>query len=152
MMPAVQGSTEVDADLADRLGHLFGWYRTRCYDLIASRAGIRIDVSSQLVLAALNWLGPSRTSDVAVALGLDSSTVSRHIAKAIDKGWVSSSKDDRDGRAALVSLTRPGRALRNRLWREWIRMLDEATEAWSLREREMFLKLLTELNAALMTL
>src|SRR6516162_1618775 len=76
MMPAVQGSTEVDADLADRLGHLFGWYRTRCYDLIASRAGIRIDVSSQLVLAALNWLGPSRTSDVAVALGLDSSTVS----------------------------------------------------------------------------
>lgn len=141
--------SEIDAELAEALGRLIGWSRVRVYDFLSKRAGIQIDVSSILLLASLARLGPVRTSDLAGHMGLDPSTVSRHVARAIDRGWVEKSVDDQDGRAALVSLTRSGRTVRQRLWNEWREMLHEAIQGWSISDREQLATLVLRFHESL---
>jgi DNA-binding MarR family transcriptional regulator len=145
----VTAPTEVDVELSERLAQLISWARIRVYDVLAARAGVEIDVSSMLVLASLNWRGPSRTSDLAAAMGLDPSTVSRHVGRTVEKGWVQKEVDSKDGRAALLSLTRSGKRTRDRLWREWPTLLHQAIDDWTPEEREQFMNLLGRLHDAL---
>ena len=145
----VPGSTEVDAQLAERLGLLFSWSRIQFYELMAERARIQIDTSAFVILGALAHSSPIRTSDLAASMGLDGSTVSRHVAKVIDRGWAVRSADATDGRAALVSLTREGKKVRQQLWREWVNLLHESIENWAPEECEQFLALMTRLTTRL---
>ena len=56
-------------------------------------------------LTVLHRMGPMRVSELAEALGLDRTTVTRHLDELESRGLASRRPDERDRRALLVSLT-----------------------------------------------
>lgn len=135
----------MEAALAERVAQLFGWARIGFYDFAARRAGLDIDTSSMMVLGALHDAGPARTTQLAEVMGLDSSTVSRHVAKVVDRGWATRSTDANDGRAAVIALTASGKEVRERLWAQWGELVRDLTATWTAREREQCLDLVSRI-------
>lgn len=93
--------------------------------------------------------GPSRQGPLAEALGLDASTVSRHVRALVGQGWVDASRDPDDGRATVLAITDRGLAhLADRL-RAHREALQAATNHLTGQERTELVRLLTKLAAAL---
>jgi DNA-binding MarR family transcriptional regulator len=95
------------------------WTRNRSYERISREAGIAIDRSAITILGNLFRSGPIRLSELATLIGLDRSTVSRQVAAVVAAGYVQRIEDKRDARAALLSLTREGQAIRKKLDDAW---------------------------------
>ncbi|HEX5683757.1 MAG TPA: MarR family transcriptional regulator [Ideonella sp.] len=88
------------------------------YDARLRRAGLKTTQFS--LLARVGYLGPVRPADLAEAMGLDASTLTRNLKPLAQAGWLTVDAGV-DGRSRLVSLTEAGRAklLQARvLWRE----------------------------------
>ena len=110
---------------------------------------VGMDPGAFPVLHHLASSGPSRQTVLAEALGLDASTVSRHVRALADGGLVEASRDPDDGRATLLSITDPGmRFLTDRLraHRERLRV---ATSNFTEGERAELVRLVHKLAAAL---
>lgn len=71
------------------------------------------------LLSAVVKLGPVRASDLAAALHLDASTLSRNLQPLLLQGWVRVDADAGDARSRVVDATPEGRALRQRAQRAW---------------------------------
>lgn len=77
---------------------------------LRARLGDRlVDGAGNFVLHLLDGGGPQRSTDLAAAMGVDHSTVSRQVAALVEAGWVVSEPDPSDRRARLLSLTETGR-------------------------------------------
>lgn len=61
------------------------------------------------LLARVGWLGPVRPVDLAEAMGLDASTLTRNLKPLAQAGWLVQEPGP-DARSRLVSLTEEGRA------------------------------------------
>lgn len=84
-------------------------------------------------LAALSHLvkdGDQRASTLAERLGLDPSTMSRHVAALVRSGHVERVSDPEDGRAALLRATDAGRQAFAGTQRLRTRLLDVALASW----------------------
>ena len=92
----------------------------------------------------LTRTGPMRSSDLAGAMSLDQSTVSRHIAHLADAGLITRSPDPLDGRAHLVAVTPAGREQAHALIARRVRDLEEVIDTWNDTDREEFARLLTQ--------
>ena len=87
------------------------------YDAEMAQAGLKTTQFS--LLSSLQSLGPSRPSDLAAAMAMDASTLTRNLKPLVAAGWVAQGAGA-DGRSRLVSLTDAGRAKRAaglRCWR-----------------------------------
>jgi DNA-binding MarR family transcriptional regulator len=69
-----------------------------------------LDGAAYGLLALLQDTGPLRASDLVTRLGLDKSTVSRHVARLADLGLVERAPDPDDGRAQVLSPSAEGSA------------------------------------------
>lgn len=93
-------------------------------------------------LIPLHRVGPPRVSELAEALGLDRTTVTRHLDALEPRGLITRRPDERDRRAMMVNLTPAAashldaRQARNRQRVRRIRA------EWTPEEREMFGRLL----------
>jgi DNA-binding MarR family transcriptional regulator len=79
------------------------------------------------LLARIGWLGPVRPVDLAEAMGLDASTLTRNLKPLAQAGWVLQAPGA-DARSRLVSLTEEGRvklAEARALWRKAQSSLNE---------------------------
>jgi DNA-binding MarR family transcriptional regulator len=83
--------------------------RARIYEDLLHGAGIQMDKALYPVLSAAAAIGPARVSEIAALLGLNPTTVSRHLASLEEMGLVTRSTSDEDARAAAVGLTKAGR-------------------------------------------
>jgi DNA-binding MarR family transcriptional regulator len=87
----------------------------------------------QGALAAL-WtvhrLGGARLSDVARELGLDISTVSRHVAHLERTGYVVRTEDPADGRASLLKATETADAIFEQAFQARAEVIGAAVEGW----------------------
>jgi DNA-binding MarR family transcriptional regulator len=108
-----------------------------------------LDRAAVAILAAVADDGPVRISDVAGALGVDLSTVSRHAQALHAGGYLAKSADPVDGRACLVSATGPGRRLLNAVRRQRAERLNRALEGWPEEDRAALTRLLSRLAADL---
>lgn len=82
-----------------------------CYD---------ISVTQCYALEALVERGAMRSQALAEMLMLDKSTTTRVVDALVRKGYAGRSRDDEDGRALSVRVTRTGRALYEKINRELI--------------------------------
>jgi DNA-binding MarR family transcriptional regulator len=82
----------------------------------------------QLVL--LGERGSTRISEIATALNLDISTVSRQLKLLEQRGLVEREADAEDGRVINVGLTKEGRAVLDRLVHARLALMDEALADW----------------------
>ena len=103
------------------------------------------------VLHHLAAHGSSRQTALADALGLDASTVSRHVRALAGEGLVAVGRDPDDGRATLLTLTDAGRQHLERRMRANRAALQAATADFDPAERAELVRLLHKLADALGT-
>lgn len=77
--------------------------------------GQPISTSEAHALSVLGNSGVLRVTELARALNLEKSTVSRLVSSMTQRGWIRSSSDAHDGRARLIGLTASGRRAAARL-------------------------------------
>ncbi|MCU1605784.1 MAG: hypothetical protein JWP46_2249 [Modestobacter sp.] len=108
-----------------------------------------VPASVMAVLGLLADHGELRLGSLAANLGLDTSVISRTVAAAVDRGLVARRPDPRDGRACLLSLTRPGaQCLADRRNRR-LRLLSAVMDEWEPGSAEALLAGLTRLRDGL---
>ena len=89
--------------------------------------------------------GPLRVSALAEAMGLDTSTASRHVRQLEDGGHLVRTGDPDDRRAFQVRLTRRGRAALDQAMRARGTLVDRATADWPEDDRATLTILMTRL-------
>ena len=110
---------------------------------------VGMDPGAFPVLHHLASEGPSRQAPLAESLGLDASTVSRHVRTLVDEGLVDAMRDPRDGRATVLTLTDRGRESLIQRVRVNRAALQAATSDFTPQERAELVRLLHKLAAAL---
>ena len=88
------------------------------YDRVVAECGLKTTQYS--LLSHIDRLGPVRPSDLAKAMAMDASTLTRNLQPLVERGWVHVGAGV-DGRSRLVTLTASGRAKRNEAQRAWKR-------------------------------
>jgi len=88
------------------------------YDRIVAGSGLKTTQYS--LLSHIERLGPIRPGDLAVAMAMDASTLTRNLQLLVAQGWAEIGPGA-DGRSRLVTVTAPGRAKRAEAQREWKR-------------------------------
>jgi DNA-binding MarR family transcriptional regulator len=122
----------VDTDLAECAGCLCLASRkaartiTRAFDRRLRAHGIRATQFSVLVMLALR--GPTMIGDLAVALGVDRTTLSRNVVPIEANRWIRSRSGQADARSRVLEITAAGRAMIVRAQPAW-RAAQEATAA-----------------------
>ncbi len=95
---------------------------TQRYDTELGKTGLKTTQYS--LLSHIHSLGPVRPGELARAMRMDASTLTRNLRPLQDAGWVEVAAGD-DARSRSVQLTESGRAKRQEAQRHW-RMAQEA--------------------------
>ena len=88
------------------------------YDRVVASCGLKTTQYS--LLSHIERLGPVRPSDLAAAMAMDASTLTRNVQPLLEHGWAAVGPGA-DGRSRLVTLTAKGRAKRVEAQRAWKR-------------------------------
>ena len=88
------------------------------FDRIVAAAGLKTTQYSLLSVLAAS--GPMRPGDLADALQMDASTLTRNLQPLVAQGWVCAGPGA-DGRSRIVSVSAAGLAKRRQAQREWKR-------------------------------
>jgi DNA-binding MarR family transcriptional regulator len=92
---------------------------TQHYDgIVVAACGLKTTQYS--LLSQIERLGPVRPSDLAAAMTMDPSTLTRNLRPLIERNWAAIGPGS-DGRSRLVALTDAGRAKRSEAQRAWKR-------------------------------
>jgi DNA-binding MarR family transcriptional regulator len=86
------------------------------YDAEVGKAGLKTTQYS--LLSHVLRLGPIRPGDLAAAMTMDASTLTRNLKPMLAAGWVEMSPGE-DGRSRLVHITEAGRDKRAEAQRHW---------------------------------
>jgi len=90
-----------------------------------------------------------RLSDVAADLGLDVSTMSRHVRTLEDRGFLTRTADPSDGRAVRLALADPGREVLAQAWTNRRVWLERSLADWTVEDRRLLSDLLERFADAL---
>ncbi|MVA77511.1 MarR family transcriptional regulator [Auraticoccus sp. F435] len=115
----------------------------------SAEVGLELDQHTYTMLSAVREHGPLRIQELATALGLDASTVSRHVTALERCGLLTRVPDPDDGRARRIILTATGAATWSRdrdARRDLVRRM---LARWPLDDRRRLTSLLTQLNGEL---
>jgi len=96
------------------------------YDAEMAKAGMKTTQYS--LLSHVRKLGPIRPGDLAAAMTMDASTLTRNLQPMLAAGWLEMSPGD-DGRSRLVHLTPAGRDKRAEAQRHWKMAQDSLNQA-----------------------
>ena len=94
------------------------------------------------VLRAIAELQPLRHTELAEAVQLDTSTVSRHVRHLEDRGLVRSRTDEADGRVRLVELLPEGQQVLQDMLTRRRAILRELLSDWPSSDQELLASLL----------
>ncbi len=109
----------------------------------------RVDRSGYLMLRTLDRRGPSPTTALADALGLDASTVTRQANALVRDGFIERRPNPDDGRSSNLALTALGARTMRHVEAGRREVLGEMFDGWSETERRTLGRSLTKLNQAL---
>lgn len=80
----------------------------RMHERLMQATGMNLERAAYVVVSRLGDVGAMRLSDLAANLGLDISTVSRHVAQLERDGLVDRRPDPTDGRSTILDVTSKG--------------------------------------------
>jgi DNA-binding MarR family transcriptional regulator len=110
-----------------------------------------IDRAAYLLLNRLEREGPVGVKALALAMGIDSSTVTRQVAPLVENGLVDRVPNPNDGRAVLLALSEFGRERLHQVRASRQALMRELLADWSPEDREQFASLLTRFNQSMRT-
>jgi DNA-binding MarR family transcriptional regulator len=123
--------------------------RAQKVSLRGREPGHPVDRAAYAILGRLLDAGAQRPGALAEHFYLDASTISRQVASLEKEHLVERVADRQDGRASLLQLTRQGEMVLVETRAERRQVVEGLVEAWSLRDREAFARLLGRLNVGL---
>jgi DNA-binding MarR family transcriptional regulator len=142
-MPSPPKTTAIDADLTFRLRMAIGRLSRR---LRATEAGEGMTPTEISVLFSAVRRGPIGASELAAIEDLNATMLSRVLAALVERGLVDRSPDPADRRAALISATKAGAALRRSIQRERAAALGRELECLSEAELDSIVAALPALE------
>jgi DNA-binding MarR family transcriptional regulator len=98
--------------------------------------GDTVDPAQASLLYTLKVHGSMRLGDVAEAMKLDASTVSRHVQQLGDRGLIERELDPEDARARIIVLTTAGRSSLKHTFDQRRAFITEAMSGWDDEQRE----------------
>jgi len=104
--------------------------------------------SAHLLLLLIEHHGALRAADLVRLTSTDRSTMSRHVARLVDEGFLIRKSGQSDGRVSLLELTRSGKQMCNRLRRQRRDLFLRTLGDWSQQDIELFVKFLSRFNTA----
>ena len=139
------GVAEVEAALTRMMRQAA---RPATWKKVAAASGFGLDRAEYLTLARIeeaSAAGPVRLTDLAEAMGIDISTVSRQVRSVADAGLVERTCDPRDQRASRLRLTPAGRSTLSRARRTSQEAMSKLLVTWSVADRRTLAELLDRL-------
>ncbi len=118
----------------------------RHYDAEVAKSGLKTTQYS--LLSHVLHLGPLRPVDLAQAMGIDASTLSRNLKPMIAAGWLLQGEGP-DARSRLIEITDDGRKKRTEAQRRWRAAQENLNELLGV-ERVMALHMLIDQSIALL--
>jgi DNA-binding MarR family transcriptional regulator len=100
------------------------------------------DRSAHALLMTISHAGPMRLSDLATAVHVDASTVSRQAAQLVAEQLLVRQPHPEDGRASVVALTESGRAVVASLMERRRSFFEQTVRDWSEDDLRTFIALL----------
>jgi DNA-binding MarR family transcriptional regulator len=116
---------------------------------LKARSQDRVEPASVFLLQQVLTQPLLRVSDLAGCVGLDTSTVSRHVRQLETAGYLARSGDPIDRRASRLRVTESGRALLAEAMEARAAHVAEATASWSAADRQALTDLVTRLADSL---
>jgi DNA-binding MarR family transcriptional regulator len=123
--------------------------RPRMHAFIMKRAGVSLDRALFPLLGHISKAGPIGVAELADAVNLDQSTVSRQLAKLESLGLVERSTNPSDQRVRQAVLTDAGRQIAARVQKVFAWLKEQVLADWSDAEKTQLAKLLRKLSDSL---
>jgi DNA-binding MarR family transcriptional regulator len=117
----------------------------RTWRQLAAATDLALDRARYVVLRAVAETEPVRTTALAEQVGVDPSTMSRHVSILDQVGLVSRVPDPLDGRAQAVSLTPAGREVMEKVRAARHDLITAALDGWDDTDRAQLASLLGRL-------
>lgn len=115
-----------EAELLDAMLALVrGIDRVHSSGTLSDRSGVTLERGLHPVIMTIAKLEPVRTTDLAAALALKTSTISRHLSRLEQLGLVQRTGDPSDARASLLTLSETGHHTHAVLTAAWQEILAE---------------------------
>lgn len=119
--------------------------RSRFYDLVLARAGLSLERSAYPILACLKDMGAVPMTELADAIGIDLSTLSRQVATLERRKLVVRASDPSDARVRTLKPTRSGSVALMKIANAHQLFIHEALAQWSTGDRKSLRVLLERL-------
>ncbi|MDM0068270.1 MarR family winged helix-turn-helix transcriptional regulator [Variovorax sp. J31P207] len=120
---------------------------SRHYDAEVAHSGLK--TSQYSLLSHVMHLGPIRPGELAKAMGVDASTLTRNLKPMVAAGWLTQGEGS-DARSRLVEITEAGRSKRAEAQRHW-RTAQEKLNALLGIDRVLALHALVDESIALLS-
>lgn len=104
-------------------------------------AGVELDRAEYAVLRKIDS-GPIRITTLAEELGVEPSTISRHVQRLEGRGLLKRIEDPSDRRATLVDTSQRGREIVSRVEEDRRKVLALVLDGWDGEERRLFVDLM----------
>lgn len=117
----------------------------RAQEQLTSRAGLSLERAAYPLLRRIGEAHTLRASDLAAALSVDVSTVSRQVKQLEVDGLVAREPDPSDGRASVLTLTAAGHDAVERLRQARKEVLAEVVANWPEGDRAALAELICRL-------
>jgi DNA-binding MarR family transcriptional regulator len=126
-------------EIAEALGVLFlRGTRARLYARLTTGLDGALDEATYPVISGVARLGQRSAAQLAAAIGLDRSVVSRHATRLEQAGLIERRPDPSDQRVALLSLTARGQEAVQQMRQRLAGAFDDYLAAWPPGEAERF--------------
>ncbi len=119
----------------------------RMHDRLMHATGMNLERAAYVVVSRLGVVGAMRLSDLAANLGLDISTVSRHVAQLERDGLVGRRPDPTDGRSTILEVTPKGEGALERVRQARRIGLDKLLKDWTPEDVDDLARLLDRLSS-----
>lgn len=111
-----------------------------------------VDATTYPVMSGLARIGPTTSTALAAAVGIDRSAVTRYLSRLEAIGYVRRGPHGEDGRATSVELSAAGREQTDVMHRRLSEIFDGILSTWSAADAEQFVAGLERFTAALVQL
>ncbi len=98
--------------------------------------GESVDPAQAAILYRLKCHGAMRLGDLAEAMRLDASTVSRHVQQLGDRGFIDRDPDPEDGRARIIAISEAGRGALKVTFDQRRAIITDAIDEWAVADRD----------------
>jgi MarR family transcriptional regulator, lower aerobic nicotinate degradation pathway regulator len=132
--------------LDEQIGFILRQVWQRHATIFARDIGINLTPTQWAALAKLNEAGPCSQNQLGRLTAMDVATIKGVIDRLSARGLTETSSDPEDGRRLLVSLTRAGQQLADRVAPSALAISKETLAPLDARERETLLVLLNKLR------